>query len=174
MPCDWGKVIEKDQLQPIETNFGNRAKGLPETTSITNLLKTFQSEWDAVLPWRPIPEEKFTAQETRQQLSQALYQNDAANRVIGRLLKEEHIPPTVDPAVSPLHSQVAMAKMTTMGKLRRLIWKLIKAITQPVESPLRKTLSLPFVSFRRRFCQRSRKIIRYQTTTPRPTLVSVC
>ena len=80
-----GKIIEKEQLLPIETNRAI-APRMPETTSITNLLQTFQSEWDAVL--LETHTLKKSLHETRQQLSQALYQNDAANRVIGRLLKE--------------------------------------------------------------------------------------
>ena len=102
-----GKVIEKDQLQPIETNTAI-APRLPETTSITNLLKTFQSEWDAVL--LETHSLKKSLHETRQQLSQALYQNDAANRVIGRLLKER------EQLRQQLASGVAVAQPNSNGK----------------------------------------------------------
>jgi pre-mRNA-processing factor 19 len=58
----------------------------PRVTSFPKMLQTMQEEYDAVV--LELMETRQVLQETRQELSQALYQNDAAVRVLARLSME--------------------------------------------------------------------------------------
>ncbi|KAL9131813.1 MAG: hypothetical protein Q9217_000340 [Psora testacea] len=77
--------LSTDEL--VELKTARTVKPRPPTlTSIPSLLAVFQNEWDALAL------ETFTLRQhltqTRQELSHALYENDAAKRVIARLSKE--------------------------------------------------------------------------------------
>ncbi|TGZ82975.1 putative cell cycle control protein [Ascodesmis nigricans] len=71
----------------IELKSSNTIRPRPPTlTSIPALLATFQNEWDALALETHALRQQLA--QTRQELSTALYQHDAATRVIARLIKE--------------------------------------------------------------------------------------
>lgn len=80
-----GEELSVDDLVELKTARTVKPRP-PALTSIPSLLSTFQNEWDALAL------ESFTLKQhlsqLRQELSTALYNNDAAVRVIARLTKE--------------------------------------------------------------------------------------
>lgn len=80
-----GEELSVDDLIEVKTARIVRPRP-PALTSIPSLLSTFQNEWDA-LALESYNIRQQLAQ-TRQELSTALYQQDAATRVIARLTRE--------------------------------------------------------------------------------------
>ncbi|KAI9749415.1 MAG: hypothetical protein M4579_006881 [Chaenotheca gracillima] len=80
-----GEELSTDDLVELKSARVVRPRP-PKLTSIPSLLSTFQNEWDA-LALETYTLKQHLAQ-TRQELSTALYQHDAAVRVIARLTRE--------------------------------------------------------------------------------------
>merc|ERR1712159_575117 len=80
-----GEALSKADLQDVKTSSSVKPRPVM-ATSIPGMLSLFQNEWDALML------ETFTLKQhletVRQELSHALYQHDAACRVIARLIKE--------------------------------------------------------------------------------------
>ncbi|KAF9604849.1 hypothetical protein IFM89_010524 [Coptis chinensis] len=80
-----GEPLSMDEIVPVKTNKVVKPRPL-HAASIPGLLGIFQNEWDALmLSHFAVEQQLHTA---RQELSHALYQHDAACRVIARLKKE--------------------------------------------------------------------------------------
>jgi len=75
--------LSVDDLLDLKTE----AKVAPKSTSFGQMLKDIQEEHDSVV--LELMDTRQALQETRQELSQALYQVDAAVRVIARITKEK-------------------------------------------------------------------------------------
>ncbi|KAJ0104302.1 hypothetical protein N8I77_008558 [Diaporthe amygdali] len=80
-----GDELDPEDLLPIQSARVVRPRA-PNLTSIPALLSTFQNEWDALA----LETFKLKQQlsQTRDELANALYQHDAAVRVIARLTRE--------------------------------------------------------------------------------------
>ena len=94
-----------DDLIDLKTDRTVRPRP-PTFTSIPSLLSAFQNEWDALVLDAYMTRQQLTT--TRQELSTALYQHDAAIRVIARLTQER------DEARNAL-SQVTAGQGTSNG-----------------------------------------------------------
>ncbi|KAG0267246.1 Pre-mRNA-processing factor 19 [Mortierella polycephala] len=81
-----GEDLSVEDLLDIKTSPGTVKPRPPTMTSIPSILSVLQNEWDSIML------ETFTMKQqyhqVRQELSHALYQHDAACRVIARLMKE--------------------------------------------------------------------------------------
>ena len=80
-----GEPLEVSDLLPLNARAGVKPRPVA-ATSIPGMLALFQNEWDALML------ESFTLKQqletVRQELGRALYEHDAACRVIARLIKE--------------------------------------------------------------------------------------
>ncbi|PHH87503.1 hypothetical protein CDD83_8760 [Cordyceps sp. RAO-2017] len=80
-----GQALAAEDLLPLKSSVVVRPRP-PTLTSIPALLATFQNEWDSTVLETYNLREQLAR--TREELATALYQHDAAVRVIARLVKE--------------------------------------------------------------------------------------
>lgn len=80
-----GEALTVEDLLPLKTSKTVKPRPSP-ATSIPGLLGLFHDEWDALMVEHHALRQNL--HNVRQELSHALYQHDAACRVIARLLKE--------------------------------------------------------------------------------------
>jgi len=78
-------VLTLDDLIPLKVNKSIKPRPTA-ATSVPGMLQLFQNEWDALM--LETFDLKQQLDSVRQELSHALYQHDAACRVIARLIKE--------------------------------------------------------------------------------------
>ncbi|RDB28959.1 Pre-mRNA-processing factor 19 [Hypsizygus marmoreus] len=81
-----GDKLEEADLITIKASPENAAPRPPTQTSIPALLHTLQNEWDALVLETFALKQQYNS--TRQELSYALYAQDAASRVVARLIRE--------------------------------------------------------------------------------------
>ncbi|KAK9137994.1 hypothetical protein Sjap_008588 [Stephania japonica] len=80
-----GEPLTMDDIMPVKTNKVVKTRPL-QAASLPGLLGMFQNEWDSLMLSNFALEQQLHT--ARQELSHALYQHDAACRVIARLKKE--------------------------------------------------------------------------------------
>lgn len=104
-----GETLTAEDLLPLRVSKSVKARTAP-ATSIPGLLHLFHDEWDALMIEMHTLRQSYST--ARQELSHALYQNDAAGRVISRLIKERDDARTALENYKPLAAAAAAAAAT--------------------------------------------------------------
>jgi pre-mRNA-processing factor 19 len=89
-PFDTSRTLDESSLVDLNSSNNNSSAAAPPrpptSTSLPSLLTQISSEFDTIL--LELYDTRKALEETRRELSSALYQNDAAVRVVARLVKE--------------------------------------------------------------------------------------
>eukprot|EP00978_Attheya_sp_CCMP212_P010403 scaffold25197_cov53-Attheya_sp.AAC.5 len=116
--------LSLDESQLVELHFGGGTKVVPPPqlpsvgSSVPHLLEGVQRAHDATL--LELFETRQVLQDTRRELSQALYQNDAALRVVARLSRErEEARAQLREALSSRAAAATASDAATVGTKRR-------------------------------------------------------
>lgn len=104
--------LAQDDLKPMKVNKAVRPRPA-SATGVPGMLNLLQSEWDQLMA--ETYEMKTNLDTTRKQLSHALYQHDAACRVIARLLRERD---AARAQVAQLQEQLASSMPTDSASER--------------------------------------------------------
>lgn len=105
-----GEKLEESDLVAVKASPKSAPPRPPTHASIPALLHALQNEWDAMVLGTHTLEQKYHA--TRQELSYALYAQDAAQRVIARLLRERN---TAREALSNIQATTGLGPAATNG-----------------------------------------------------------
>ncbi|KAG0049338.1 hypothetical protein BGZ83_005877 [Gryganskiella cystojenkinii] len=81
-----GEELAVEDLLDVKSSPSTVKPRPPNMTSIPSILSVLQNEWDSIMLETFTMKQQY--QQVRQELSHALYQHDAACRVIARLMKE--------------------------------------------------------------------------------------
>eukprot|EP00040_Diaphanoeca_grandis_P016029 m.82489 g.82489 ORF g.82489 m.82489 type:complete len:500 (+) comp25520_c2_seq1:203-1702(+) len=181
-----GESLSVDQLISIATNKIVQPRP-PNGTSIPALIKLFQDEWDGTMLETFKLREHVT--QIRQELAHALYQHDAACRVIARLTRERDqarqalatlqptsAPTPVEPAAGDKMEVDAEDDGADDGMTPEVVEKLLKAskvLSKGRRKKKEKSEELATVDDIKNYSEKASQVGLHSASTPGITCVSI-